>query len=112
MPTPLDPGIYDDDDDFGSVYLDYEAGGLEILDPGDQDVIPIASDYKPPPPAREGFTRNIEEDNTDDILVCVACEEALTTGDEDVKQQVWVLKKCGHVSFQPRNSHLIIANKA
>ena len=99
IPTPLEADLYDDDDDFGSVYLDYEAGGLEIIDPGDHGGAAAGSDYKPPPAPREGFTRNIEEDDTDGVLVCVGCEEELTATDEDVKQQVWVLKKCGHVSF-------------
>lgn len=50
--------------------------------------------YKPPSPAPEGFTRNIQEH---DIVVCPNCEDELGTGDE-CKQQIWVVKQCGHVS--------------
>lgn len=49
--------------------------------------------YKPPSPPPEGFTRSIGED---DVVVCPNCDEELGTGDE-VKQQVFVVKNCGHV---------------
>lgn len=98
VPAPLDLEIYSDfDEDEENIYLDYEAGGMGMPDFRDQEVIHVPSDYKPPLPAREGFTRNIEENDIENVLVCVGCEEMLTSGDEDMKQQVWVLKKCGHV---------------
>lgn len=49
--------------------------------------------YKPPSPLPEGFTRSIGED---DVVVCPNCDEELGTGDE-IKQQVFVVKNCGHV---------------
>jgi hypothetical protein len=48
------------------------------------------------PPAPEGFTRNPAEE---DVLVCPACDAELSVGEEEVKRQVWLVKKCGHVSF-------------
>lgn len=109
IPTPLDPGLYDDlgddDDDYAAIDLDYHDVGfpmdLEILDPAmDEAAIAAATaledSYKPPPAAKEGFTRDIKEDG--DVLVCVACEDELATGDDDIKQQVWVARNCGHVS--------------
>ncbi|KAL2838818.1 hypothetical protein BJY01DRAFT_219742 [Aspergillus pseudoustus] len=51
------------------------------------------SSYKAPSPAPEGYTRSIQED---DVAICPNCEEELGTGD-DVKQQIWVAKQCGHV---------------
>lgn len=49
--------------------------------------------YKPPSPPPEGFTRSIGED---EVVVCPNCDAELGTGDE-VKQQIFVAKKCGHV---------------
>ncbi|KAL4901655.1 hypothetical protein BDW74DRAFT_71938 [Aspergillus multicolor] len=49
--------------------------------------------YKPPSPAPEGFTRSAEED---DVAICPNCDEELGMGD-DVKQQIWISKQCGHV---------------
>lgn len=54
---------------------------------------PPRSSYKPPSPAPEGFTRSASED---DVVVCPNCDMELGTGDE-VKQQIWVAKQCGHV---------------
>ncbi|CEL03495.1 hypothetical protein ASPCAL04649 [Aspergillus calidoustus] len=51
------------------------------------------SSYKAPSPAPEGFTRSVQED---DIAICPNCDEELGTGD-DIKQQIWVAKQCGHV---------------
>ncbi|MCJ1463517.1 hypothetical protein MMC07_002125 [Pseudocyphellaria aurata] len=51
--------------------------------------------YDPPCPPRSGYSRSPKED---DILVCPNCEHELGVGDGDVRKQVWVAKKCGHVS--------------
>ncbi|KAL4973996.1 hypothetical protein BDW66DRAFT_140900 [Aspergillus desertorum] len=50
--------------------------------------------YKPPSPAPQGFTRSATEE---DIAICPNCDAELGTGDE-IKQQIWVSKQCGHVS--------------
>lgn len=52
-----------------------------------------APSYKPPSPAPEGFTRSAQDD---EVVVCPNCEHELGTGD-DVRQQIWVAKPCGHV---------------
>lgn len=59
--------------------------------------------YDPPTPPRPGYTRSPKED---DILVCPNCEEELGVGDSEVKKQVWVIKRCGHVSL----TSMIIVN--
>ncbi|KAL3459088.1 hypothetical protein BJX64DRAFT_265538 [Aspergillus heterothallicus] len=51
------------------------------------------SSYKAPSPAPEGFTRSVQEE---DVAICPNCDEELGTGD-DIKQQIWVAKQCGHV---------------
>ncbi|BCS19394.1 putative RING finger domain protein [Aspergillus puulaauensis] len=51
------------------------------------------SSYKAPTPAPEGFTRSLAED---DVATCPNCDEELGTGN-DIKQQIWVAKQCGHV---------------
>lgn len=57
-------------------------------------------EYKAPAKARSGFTRDIAEEPH--VLVCASCEEELGMGDdEDVRAQVWVSRKCGHVSSTP-----------
>lgn len=50
--------------------------------------------YDPPSPPRAGYTRDPKEE---DILLCPNCEEELGVGKDDIKRQVWVIKKCGHV---------------
>lgn len=60
--------------------------------------------YDAPPPAPEGFTRSPEEN---DVLVCPNCDSELCKGDNDIKKQVWIAKRCGHVSS--RNQDACIA---
>lgn len=82
-------------DDYDDIQMDFGIPDEFMEDPIPLD--PQMEAYKPPPAARTGFTRDIEEDG--DVLVCASCEEELATGDEnDPKAQVWVSKKCGHVS--------------
>ncbi|KXT12566.1 hypothetical protein AC579_2092 [Pseudocercospora musae] len=49
--------------------------------------------YEPPKAAEKGFTRSPGED---EIVVCPNCGDELAMGDTEQKQQVWVIKKCGH----------------
>ena len=98
IPPPLNMGTYDDIDglgDYDDINMDYGAPAFVIEDPEADEL--VAEDYKPPTAARGGFTKDIEED--DDVLVCVACEDELAAGDDETKAQVWVSKKCGHVSL-------------
>ncbi|OOF93098.1 hypothetical protein ASPCADRAFT_8047 [Aspergillus carbonarius ITEM 5010] len=70
----------------GPLGLDYQLTGVTPeRAPGNS--------YKPPSPPPEGFTRNIEEN---DVVICPNCDMELGVGDE-VKQQIWVVKQCGHV---------------
>jgi len=92
-------GTYDDDidglGDYEDITMDYGAPAFVIEDPGVDDV--VVEDYKPPTAARQGFTKDLEEEKEEDVLVCVGCEDELATGDNEVKAQVWISKKCGHV---------------
>jgi len=57
---------------------------------------PSTPKYEPPAPVEKGFTRNPEED---EVVVCPNCGDELAMGDSELKQQVWVVKQCGHVSL-------------
>lgn len=75
--------------------LNYEAQGFELLGATHSSPPPrSASPYKAPRAAAEGFARKVEED---DIVVCPHCGDELGKGDDDLKQQIWVVKQCGHV---------------
>jgi len=74
--------------DYGMVGFDLGIGVVE----------PPAPKYEPPPPAEKGFTRSPEEDEE---VVCPNCGDELAVGKEGMKQQIWVVKSCGHVSVAP-----------
>lgn len=78
--------------------LDYRLGANGILrdsPPAEDPVRRREAEYKPPPPAKPGFTRS---PTSDDVLVCPSCEHELGTySKEEVQATVW-LGKCGHVS--------------
>ena len=59
---------------------------------------PPTPKYSPPPEPEAGFTRSPEEN---EVVVCPNCGDELAMGDSDLKQEVWVVKGCGHVSFRP-----------
>lgn len=72
----------------------YDAPAFDLgLRGGNQ---PETPKYSPPPEVPEGFTRNPAED---EVVVCPNCGDELAMGDSEVKQQVWVIKQCGHVRF-------------
>lgn len=56
---------------------------------------PPSPKYEPPSDAAPGFTRSPEEN---EIVVCPNCGDELAMGQSDTKQEVWVIKACGHVS--------------
>ncbi|KAI9733356.1 MAG: hypothetical protein M1834_003440 [Cirrosporium novae-zelandiae] len=71
--------------------------------PGDLDVSATAFSLgasspppkiDPPPSAKPGFTRTPKET---DVLICPNCSSELGVGETELKRQVWVTKKCGHV---------------
>lgn len=85
-------------DAFQRPRLNYEAQGFELIGAAQMSTTPPprpASPYKAPRTSGPGFTRKVEED---EIVVCPHCGDELGTGDGDLKQQIWVVKQCGHVS--------------
>jgi hypothetical protein len=84
-------------DDFQRPRLNYEAQGFELIGatPSSPQPPPRSSPYKAPRAPAPGFTRKVEED---EIVMCPHCGDELGTGSGDVKQQIWVVKQCGHVS--------------
>ena len=75
--------------------LNFGIVGFDLGYGGGHQAEPPPPTYEAPPPAPEGFTRNPEEN---DVLVCPNCDSELCKGDDDIKKQVWISKKCGHVS--------------
>jgi hypothetical protein len=91
----LDPDL---GDNFDELEFDYQRPAFAMnMDNRESETPQIASTpYKAPPPAREGFTRDIDEET---IMICPRCQEELAAGDGEIKQQVWVIKQCGHVGL-------------
>ena len=82
-----------------NVIMDYARpafamGGLDIFDRSSETPQVVQEPYKAPPGAKEGFVRTFAEE---DVLLCPMCGDELAAGRGDVKQQVWVVKGCGHV---------------
>jgi hypothetical protein len=74
--------------------LDYQRPAFDMgMDGGNR---PASPKYEPPKDAAPGFTRTPGED---EIVVCPNCGDELATGSDDMKQELWVIKACGHVSF-------------
>lgn len=81
-------------DDFEELHFDYQQPAF-AMGARESETPQIGTEpYKEPPAPREGYTRNIEED---EMLICPFCGDELASGEGDVKQQVWVIKQCGHV---------------
>ncbi len=74
--------------------MDYAMTGFDMGIPGGRDRPPTPK-YEPPSPAAKGFTRSPGED---EIVVCPNCGDELAVGDDELKQEIWVVKGCGHVS--------------
>jgi hypothetical protein len=74
------------------INMDYNLVGFDL---GGGFAEPPAPKYEPPPPAEKGFTRSPEEDEE---VVCPNCGDELAIGKDETKQQIWVVKTCGHVS--------------
>ncbi len=83
-------------DAFQRPRLNYEAQGFELIGAHQTSPPPRpSSPYKAPRTPALGFTRKVDED---EIVVCPHCGDELGIGDGDLKQQIWVVKQCGHVS--------------
>ena len=95
--------------DFPDLNMNYENAAFTIDHLGGRDVQESTPPrrptppYKAPPAVKPGFTRKIGEE---DVVVCPNCGDELGSGDDEVKQQVWVNKQCGHVSSLPLSSIL------
>ena len=91
-------------DGFQRPRLNYEAQGFELIGAAHSSPPPRpSSPYKAPRTVTGGFTRKVEED---DIVICPHCGDELGTGNDELKQQIWVVKQCGHVSHFHSNSPL------
>lgn len=105
----------------------FMAAGPQIDLPGSLDFArqgfamgPIVQAEPPPPPPpppptysapsapRLGYSRSPKED---DVLICPNCEDELGVGKDDIKRQVWVAKKCGHVGFTENPLTRRVANR-
>ncbi|KAF2396777.1 hypothetical protein EJ06DRAFT_559433 [Trichodelitschia bisporula] len=73
--------------------MEYDSIGFPMRAPS-TPAPTVTPSYIAPPKPPAGFTRSLEED---DILLCPNCDEELCTGETDIKRQVWIVKKCGHV---------------
>lgn len=92
-------GVIDADDEFQIMPFDYGAAPFRLRD-GESEApqaTPGAA-YKAPPEVPKGFAGNVDENG---VYTCPRCDEELATGSEE-KQQIWVVKQCGHVSFPLR----------
>jgi pre-mRNA-processing factor 19 len=79
------------------------------LEGGNRPARPPTPKYEPPTAAEPGFTRSPGED---DVVVCPNCGDELAMGEDDLKQEIWVIKKCGHVSgIYPTTEQDRIANQ-
>ena len=96
--------------------LDYENAAFQVGDPGRLEIIEpphwqamnagrddtpieiVKEPYVRPKSRGKGFTMNFAED---DILKCPNCQDELSVAiDGSAKEQVWMIKTCGHVSNQ------------
>jgi hypothetical protein len=81
------------------IMMNYE---MAAFDMGFGVVQPATPKYEPPPPAAKGFTRSPTEDEE---VVCPNCGDELAVAKDEMKQQVWVVKACGHVSKTLLSKH-------
>jgi hypothetical protein len=74
--------------------FDYQQPAFDLgIDGGNR---PASPKYEPPRDAAPGFTRTPGED---EVVVCPNCGDELATGHNEMKQELWVIKVCGHVSL-------------
>lgn len=73
----------------------FDLGGHEMFERSSETPQSNQEPYKAPSAAKEGFIRTLEEES---VVLCPMCGDELAVGDGTMKQQVWVIKGCGHVS--------------
>jgi len=88
-----------------AIMMDYGMVGFNM---GLELVETPAPKYEPPPPAEKGFTRSPEENEE---VVCPNCGDELAIGKDETKQQIWVVKSCGHVSSMCMGISVLGASK-
>lgn len=77
-----------------TIRMDYNMVGFD-LGFGIVPNRPPTPKYEPPPAVEKGFTRSpVEEEE----VVCPNCGDELAVGKGETKQQIYVVKTCGHVS--------------
>lgn len=84
---------------FINIGMDY---GMVAFDLG-LGARPTTPPYEAPKEPGTGFTRSPAEDEE---VVCPNCGDELAVGKDELKQQVWVVKACGHVSKASRRHHI------
>ncbi|KAJ9644940.1 hypothetical protein H2204_001402 [Knufia peltigerae] len=82
-----------------TIQMDYRRpafalGPLAMFDRSSETPQVVEEPYKAPPAPRDGFIRTFTEE---EIVLCPHCGDELAVGKSDTKQQVWVVKNCGHV---------------
>lgn len=82
--------------------MDFDTPAFEMGYGGNR---PPTPKYSPPPEPEKGFTRSPEEA---DVVVCPNCGDELAMGEDEVKQQVWAVKGCGHVCANPTSRVLCL----
>lgn len=74
------------------IVMDHAMVGFDLgLEGGNR---PPTPKYSPPPEPEAGFTRAPKEDEE---VVCPNCGDELAVGEGEAKQEIWVVKACGHV---------------
>lgn len=68
--------------------------GVDMFERSSETPQVVQEPYKAPKPSKKGFLRTFAES---DVVLCPRCGDELATGKDDTKQQVWVVKQCGHV---------------
>ena len=102
-PASLSSLHFDDLDEDEGVFV-HQNSGFQLPRDLDFDVTAFAigghvpqrpaPTYDAPSSPRQGFTRSPTEDQE---IICPNCGDELGLGENDIKQQVWVIKACGHV---------------
>jgi hypothetical protein len=97
VPEPPAPGVRVMIDGYNALremMFDYQRPAFDLgMDGGNR---PASPKYEPPKDAAPGFTRTPGED---EVVVCPNCGDELATGSDEMKQELWVIRACGHVSF-------------